>query len=55
VLGAGGGGAKAVATQPKAGFETAIPVKAGPRSFKLQALDGDGRVIGTSSRFSVTR
>jgi len=36
----------------KSGFETAIPVPAGYSSFKLQALDASGRVIGTSRPFS---
>jgi Arylsulfotransferase (ASST) len=40
-----------VATAGKAGFETAIPVGAGHRSFTLQALNAAGRVIGTSKSF----
>jgi hypothetical protein len=37
-----------VATVAKSGFETAIPVPSGYKSFKVQALDAGGRVIGTS-------
>ncbi|HEY0517405.1 MAG TPA: MFS transporter [Solirubrobacteraceae bacterium] len=44
----------AVARAAKSGFETAIAVKAGYRSFALQALDARGRVIGTSKPFSAT-
>jgi len=35
-----------VATHVKAGFETAIPLPQGYKSFKVQALGADGRVIG---------
>jgi EmrB/QacA subfamily drug resistance transporter len=45
------GGTK-VASAPKSGFETAIPVAGAYRSFKVQALDATGRVIGTSKAFS---
>ena len=38
----------------KAGFETAIPVKAGGQGFTLQALDANGRVLGRSRPFSVS-
>jgi hypothetical protein len=42
-----------VATTAKSGFETAIPVPQGYRSFKLQALSANGRAIGTSRPFTV--
>ncbi|MGO9320196.1 MAG: MFS transporter [Solirubrobacteraceae bacterium] len=42
----------AVATTAKSGFETAIPVPQGYKSFKVQALGTDGRVIGASRLFS---
>ena len=41
-----------VAAAVRAGFETAIPVPAPSRRFEVQALDADGRVIGTSRPFS---
>ena len=44
----------AVATEPKAGFETAIPVARGYKAFQVQALDAGGRVIGTSPSFTPT-
>jgi hypothetical protein len=40
-----------VATKAKGGFETGIPVRAGNKVFKVEALDGKGRVIGTSRQF----
>jgi EmrB/QacA subfamily drug resistance transporter len=53
VLAAGGAGKlTAVATTAKSGFETAIAVPAGYRSFEVQALDAGGHVIGTSRRLS---
>ncbi len=36
----------------KSGFETAIPVSGGARSYEVQALDARGRVIRTSRPFS---
>ena len=51
VLGGSGGGSPAVATAAKSGFETAIPVKAGGQQFTVQALDANGRVLGTSRPF----
>jgi hypothetical protein len=42
-----------VAHAPKSGFETAIPVRGSAGSFKVQALDSRGRVIGTSAKFDV--
>jgi EmrB/QacA subfamily drug resistance transporter len=43
-----------VASARRSGFETAIPVQGGYRSFKVQALDRSGRVIGTSKPFSLS-
>ena len=42
----------AVASAAKSGFETAISVPAGYRSFEVQALDVGGRVIGASRPFT---
>ncbi len=54
VLGAPGAGRlSAVARAPRSGFETAIAVPRGYRSFKVQALAGGGRIIGTSGLFNV--
>jgi hypothetical protein len=41
----------AVAEKRKTGFETAIPVNRDLASARIQALDGSGRVIGTSRPF----
>jgi hypothetical protein len=41
-----------VARSARSGFETAIALRASYRSFKLQALGADGRVIGTSKPFA---
>ncbi len=41
-----------VASAARSGFETAIAVPAGYRSFEVQALDAKGRVVGTSRAFS---
>ncbi len=38
----------AVATKPRSGFETAIKVPAGGKRYQVQALDGQGQVLGTS-------
>jgi EmrB/QacA subfamily drug resistance transporter len=43
-----------VATATKSGFETAIQVPGADRTFKLQALDSRGSVIGTSRSFSLS-
>jgi EmrB/QacA subfamily drug resistance transporter len=40
-----------MATHAKSGFETAIPVPDGNASFKLDALDASGQVLGTSRLF----
>jgi EmrB/QacA subfamily drug resistance transporter len=42
----------AVATAARSGFETAIGVPQGYKSFELQALTATGRVIGSSRRFT---
>jgi EmrB/QacA subfamily drug resistance transporter len=52
--GAGAGSLSAVATVPKSGFETAIPLSGSDyQRFEVQALDGSGQVIGTSKAFGV--
>jgi hypothetical protein len=52
VLASSGGGALGVVTtRPKSGFETAIPVARTYTSFKVEALDARGRVIGSSRAF----
>jgi hypothetical protein len=53
LAGSGAGKPKALSTHPKEGFETAIEVPQGYRSFRLQALDGGGRAIGTSRPFAL--
>jgi EmrB/QacA subfamily drug resistance transporter len=42
---------RVVATRAKSGFETAIPVPQGYESFEIQALDANGKAIGTSRPF----
>jgi EmrB/QacA subfamily drug resistance transporter len=55
VLGGADGDALAtVATADTSGFETAISVRQGYRAFKVQALDVNGQVIGTSRTFAVS-
>ena len=49
---AGTAAPKPIASAPRSGFETAITVPAGYRSFRLQALDAAGRVIGNSAEFA---
>jgi len=46
-------GLAAVATQPRSGFETAIPVTRSYHVFKVSALDASGRVIGATQPFMV--
>jgi Arylsulfotransferase (ASST) len=43
-----------VATADRSGFETAIAVPAAQRQFRVQALDANGRVLGTSRPFGVS-
>jgi hypothetical protein len=55
VLGGSGAGALSpVASASKSGFETAIPVTQGAKTFRVQALDAHGHAIGTSRSFTVT-
>jgi hypothetical protein len=54
LAGSGTGNMTPVASAPKSGFETAIPVSRGSSSFEVQALDSSGRVIGTSRPFSAS-
>ncbi len=50
---AGNAGALApVASAPRSGFETDIPVSGSYSSFEVQALDSAGKVLGTSKPFS---
>jgi EmrB/QacA subfamily drug resistance transporter len=49
-----GDGGASVASAAKSGFETAIPVTQGSRTFRVQALDAHGRVLGTSKAFTTT-
>jgi len=51
LAGTGAGALQAVATHVKTGFETAIRVPARYSRFELEALDAEGRVIGTSKPF----
>jgi EmrB/QacA subfamily drug resistance transporter len=50
--GSGAGRLTDLGSAIKSGFETAIPVPGGYRSFELQAMGMNGRVIGTSRPFS---
>jgi EmrB/QacA subfamily drug resistance transporter len=43
-----------VASAPRSGFETAIPLSGSYASFKVQALDASGHVLGDSRPFSLT-
>jgi MFS family permease len=52
LAGSATGRLSAVASAPKSGFETAIPISRGYASVEVQALDARGKVIGTSSRLS---
>jgi EmrB/QacA subfamily drug resistance transporter len=52
LAGSSAGRMSVVATHAKSGFETAIPVPQSYTSFKVQALDTGGRVIGTSRPFT---
>gem|GEM_PF-42891 len=53
LAGSGAASLAPVAAHAKEGFETAIEVPQGHRSFKLQALDANGRVIGSSQPFAL--
>jgi hypothetical protein len=50
----GGGAPTAVASAGKSGFETGIPVTGGYKTYRVQALDSGGLVIGTSKTISAT-
>ncbi len=41
-----------VASHPRSGFETAIPIAGNYHSFEVQALDSSGRTIGVSTPFA---
>jgi EmrB/QacA subfamily drug resistance transporter len=43
-----------VTAAPRAGFETAIPTPGGNAFYEVQALDADGKVIGTSHAVSAS-
>jgi EmrB/QacA subfamily drug resistance transporter len=45
---------KVVSTKAKSGFETVIPVGSTYQVFKVEALDAQGQLIGTSPVFAVT-
>jgi EmrB/QacA subfamily drug resistance transporter len=52
LAGPGTGKLSVVATTTKSGFETAIPMSRSYKSFKIEALTADGRVLGASRIFS---
>ena len=52
LAGASGGALKQVASSSQTGFETAIAVPSGYKSFEVQALDSSGKAIGTSKPFT---
>jgi EmrB/QacA subfamily drug resistance transporter len=52
LAGSSTGGLTPVKTVSKSGFETSIQVPAGYRTYKVQALDSSGHVIGTSATFT---
>jgi EmrB/QacA subfamily drug resistance transporter len=54
LAGPGAGRLNVVATRAKSGFETAIGVPQSYKSFKVQALSADGRVIGASRPFTLS-
>jgi hypothetical protein len=51
MAGQGNGTLSVVASSPRSGFETAIPLPGSYDTFKLQALDARGRTIGASRPF----
>lgn len=53
LAGPSGGGLAVAATAPRSGFETAVPIGTSYRTFKVEALNAAGRVIGTSREFGV--
>jgi EmrB/QacA subfamily drug resistance transporter len=50
--GSSAGRLSVVATHAKSGFETAVPVPRSYASYKLEALDANGKVIGASRPFT---
>jgi EmrB/QacA subfamily drug resistance transporter len=55
VMGGGGAGnLNRIASVRKSGFETAIPVAPGYKTFQVQALDAHGKVIGISKPVAAT-
>ncbi len=54
LAGSGAADLRPVASGARSGFETPIPVASDSREFKVQALDGHGRPIGTSPMFSAS-
>ena len=52
LAGTSAGGMGAVASGPKTGFETAIPISGSYTSYEVQALNTLGKVIGTSRPFA---
>ena len=52
LAGPGAGRLTVVASAARSGFETAIPVPQSYKSYTLQALGADGRVLGTSRPFT---
>jgi EmrB/QacA subfamily drug resistance transporter len=54
VLAGSGGSATVIATHAKSGFETAIPVSGSYKTYRVQALDAQGRALNTSGEFSVS-
>jgi EmrB/QacA subfamily drug resistance transporter len=52
LAGSGASRLTVVSSSAKSGFETAIPVPPNYKSFKVEALNANGRVIGTSRPFS---
>ena len=52
---ASAGTAAVVATKPRSGFETAIPMARDYPNFTVEALDRTGRVIGASRPFKSTQ
>jgi len=55
VLAGSGGTLAAVAKKPRSGFETAVPVNGSYSTFRVQALDARGRVLGFTTDFRVAQ
>jgi hypothetical protein len=52
--GSSGGSLSTVASGPRTGFETALPITGGGTTFEVQALNASGKVIGTSRQFTAS-